>query len=119
MTDSCIFCQIIDGSLASDKVLEDDDFVAIKDAHPKAPVHVLVMPKRHIKSLNEIGQTDDGFCLAMLEFVVRTAGKLDVIDSGYRVITNVGAGGGQIIFHLHWHLIAGKSLGFGQSGREA
>ncbi len=116
MTDNCIFCQIIAGSLASEKVLENDDFLAIKDAHPKAPVHILVMPKRHIRSLNEIGQVDNGFCLNMLEFIVQVAEKLDVVEPGYRVITNVGRGGGQIIFHLHWHLIAGKSLGFGQVG---
>ncbi len=116
MTGNCIFCQIVAGTFSSEKVLENNDFLAIKDAHPKAPVHVLVMPKRHIRSLNEIGETGGAFCLDMLEFVVRTAETLDVVEPGYRVITNVGAGGGQIIFHLHWHLIAGKSLGFGQGG---
>ncbi len=108
----CLFCRIIAGAAPADMVLEDDEFLAIRDKYPKAPVHVLVMPKAHIPSLNEIGEAPGGLSQRMLEFIVRTARELDVLDPGYRVITNVGSGGGQIIFHLHWHLIAGKSLGF-------
>jgi histidine triad (HIT) family protein len=108
----CLFCRIIDGSLPADKVLEDEEFLAIRDKYPKAPVHVLVMPKRHIASLNEIGEAGEGVSQRMLEFVVATARHLKVVEPGYRVITNVGSGGGQVIFHLHWHLIAGKSIGF-------
>lgn len=108
----CIFCQIIAGAIPSGKVLEDDDFLAIRDAFPKAPVHVLVMPKAHLESLNDIGRMTPELCRGMLEFIVHTAEKLAVTGSGYRVITNIGKGGGQEVMHLHWHLIAGKSLGF-------
>ena len=108
----CIFCQIIAGDIPSEKVLEDDEFLAIRDAFPKAPVHVLVMPRTHLPSLNEIAEMSPGLCRGMLEFIVRTAEKLGVDGSGYRVITNIGEGGGQEVMHLHWHLIAGKSLGF-------
>jgi histidine triad (HIT) family protein len=110
--DDCIFCRIIAGEIPSEKVMEDDRFIAIRDAFPKAPVHVLVMPKQHIPSLNEISQLTPESCLGMLEFIVAAAVKLEVADSGYRVITNIGKGGGQEVMHLHWHLIAGKSLGF-------
>ncbi len=108
----CLFCRIIAGTVPSDKVMENDAFLAIKDAFPKAPVHVLAMPKKHIRSLNGIGSESGDFCRNMLEFIVAVAEKLDVIEPGYRVITNVGKGGGQEVFHLHWHVIAGKSLGF-------
>ena len=115
MSDSqdCLFCRIIRGELPADVVLEDEEFIAIRDRYPKAPVHVLVIPRRHIRSLNEIAEAGEGESQRMLEFIVRVARQLGVVDPGYRVIANVGSGGGQVIFHLHWHLIAGKSLGFG------
>lgn len=92
--------------------MENEDFFAIHDKYPKAPVHVLVIPRRHIRWLNDIGDANDSFCRDMLAFMVEVAERLGVKEEGYRVINNVGSGGGQIIFHLHWHLIAGKSLGF-------
>jgi histidine triad (HIT) family protein len=92
--------------------LENKDFIAIRDIYPKAPVHILVIPRRHIDWLNDIGEAENGFCRGMLEFVVAVADKLGVKDTGYRVINNVGSGGGQVIFHLHWHLLAGRSAGF-------
>jgi histidine triad (HIT) family protein len=108
----CLFCRIIDGREDAVTILEDEEFMAIWDRYPKAPVHALVIPRRHMSSLNDIGEADGDFCKRMLEFVVRTAEKLRVRDRGYRVITNVGSGGGQIIFHIHWHLLAGRSVGF-------
>lgn len=93
--------------------MENDEFVAIRDKYPKAPTHVLIIPRRHIDWLNDIRDTNDSFCYDMLNFIVKVAEELGVQNTGYRVINNVGSGGGQVIFHLHWHLIAGKSLGFG------
>lgn len=93
-------------------IREDDDFIAIHDKYPKAPVHALVIPKLHIDWLNDIGEAEDGFCRRMLEFIVQAAADLGVSESGYRVINNVGSGGGQVIFHLHWHILAGRSAGF-------
>lgn len=110
--DNCLFCRIINGEAQADFVLEDEGFIAIRDIYPKAPVHVLVIPRKHIHWLNDIAATEAPFSKAMLEFVVRVAEKLGVKERGYRVINNVGSGGGQVIFHLHWHLLAGKSAGF-------
>lgn len=108
----CIFCRISAGEVPSEKILENDEFYAIRDISPKAPVHVLVIPHKHIRSLNEVGDADEGFGQRLLEFTVAVADRLGVRQSGYRVITNVESGGGQVVFHLHSHLLAGRSVGF-------
>lgn len=110
--EGCLFCRIVAGEVESDTILEDEDFIAISDKYPKAPVHALVIPRRHVTWLNDISEVDADLTQRMLEFVVRTAETLGIVDPGYRVITNVGSGGGQVIFHLHWHLLAGASRGF-------
>lgn len=112
VVDDCLFCRISRGDLPAEVIMEDDDFIAIKDIYPKAPVHVLIIPRQHIKWLNGISEMEPARCQAMLEFIVEVARKLGVDQSGYRVINNVGSGGGQVIFHLHWHLLAGRSAGF-------
>lgn len=115
-TGDCLFCRIAAGEMETETIIEDDEFIAIWDKYPKAPVHALVIPRRHIAWLNDIGDVaaggDEGFSQRMLDFVVRTAEKLEVADTGYRVINNVGSGGGQVIFHLHWHILAGGDRGF-------
>ncbi|GBE57327.1 HIT-like protein [bacterium BMS3Abin01] len=108
----CLFCSIIDGNGLSGSILENEEFVAIWDKYPKAPVHALIIPRLHLESLNDIDSMDGDLCKRMLEFIVATADKLQVKEPGYRVITNVGTGGGQVIFHIHWHLLAGRSVGF-------
>jgi len=108
----CLFCRIVSGDAPAELIIENDDFIAIQDIYPKAPVHALVIPKQHIHWLNDIGQADPALCKGMLEFMVELAERLGVKESGYRVINNVGSGGGQVIFHLHWHLLAGRSAGF-------
>ncbi len=80
-------------------------FVAINDVNPQAPVHVLVLPERHVDSFREIGEFNAGETKRMLEFVAETAEKIGLTD--YRVLVNVGAGGGQTVFHLHWHILGG------------
>lgn len=108
----CLFCRIVRHEAPADRIAENEDFIAIHDIYPKAPVHVLIIPREHIHWLNDIGAAPDGFCRAMLQFIVSVAEKLGVKETGYRVINNVGSGGGQVIFHLHWHLLAGRSIGF-------
>lgn len=108
----CLFCRIVAGEAPAELVLENEDFIAIMDKYPKTPVHALVMPRRHIHWLNDIDVADPALCKGMLEFMVEVADKLGVKERGYRVINNVGSGGGQVIFHLHWHLLAGSSTGF-------
>lgn len=97
--------------IASAVVLEDADFVAFRDLHPKAPQHILVVPREHISSLNELKGMPSGWSDALLEFIVRVADEVGVKESGYRVITNVGVEGGQDIQHLHFHVLGGENLG--------
>lgn len=100
----CLFCKLVrDG----DHVNATDGFVAIRDIRPKAPVHLLVLPKRHIDTFREIGEFPPDEAKRMLDFVAETAAKEGLED--YRVQVNVGPGGGQVIFHLHWHIL-GDSL---------
>lgn len=107
----CIFCRIARGEIPSDTVLEDDVFVAFRDIDPKAPQHVLIVPKEHIGSLNDVGGWRQCEGQALLEFMARLARLLEVDESGYRVLTNVGPDGGQVVSHLHFHLLGGEKLG--------
>ncbi|EAU55971.1 histidine triad nucleotide-binding protein [Mariprofundus ferrooxydans] len=106
----CLFCKIIAGDIPSDKVYEDDDVYAFRDIHPKAPTHVLVIPKQHVATLSDC---DDPALLGLLMNRVRTIAD-DVLNlaAGYRIVINVRAGGGQEVFHLHVHILGGKKLPF-------
>ena len=105
----CLFCQLVrDG----DHVHRADGFVAIRDIAPKAPTHLLVLPERHVETFRDVAEFDADEAKRMLEFVADTARSAGLED--YRVIVNVGPGGGQTVFHLHWHVVGGGSLpGFG------
>jgi histidine triad (HIT) family protein len=109
MTD-CIFCKIIEGKLPARKVYEDDRVVAFWDARPASPIHVLIVPCKHIPTLNDVpdeDQTVDHLC----RVAKKIAKDLGVAESGYRFFINVNRGGGQVIFHLHAHLVAGNDFG--------
>ena len=109
--DDCIFCRIAGGEIPSDIVLEDTDFVAFRDIHPIAPQHVLVVPREHVVSLNELAGREGALGDALLQFIVRVAERVGIKDSGYRALTNVGLDGGQEVQHLHFHVLGGKNLG--------
>ena len=115
--DNCLFCRIINGDVPAEFILEEEEFIAIRDIYPKAPVHVLVIPRQHIHWLNDIGDTSSGFNRSMLAFIVRVAEKLGVTECGYRVIYTVGSGGGEVMFLLQWPRLAGESAGFNIAGR--
>jgi len=105
-----IFSKIINGDLPSDKVFEDDDVIAFKDINPVAPVHILIVPKKEIPDLQSVSVQD----LPIIAHVAKVAQKLaeeNGIVDGYRLLTNNGAGAGQEVFHLHFHLIGGRKLG--------
>lgn len=106
----CIFCKIIRGELPARKVYEDDLTVAFWDAYPTAPIHVLIVPKEHIPTLNDIAEDETLLCHLGL-VAKRIAKDLGVDQSGYRFFINVNRGGGQVILHLHVHLMAGNDLG--------
>jgi histidine triad (HIT) family protein len=101
----CLFCRLgADG----DHVYAADGFVAIRDIDPKAETHLLVLPVRHVDTFREIAEFPDEEAARMLRFVAETAARAELED--YRVIVNVGPGGGQTVFHLHWHVLGGASL---------
>ncbi|UJF35073.1 histidine triad nucleotide-binding protein [Paenibacillus hexagrammi] len=106
----CIFCKIVEGSLPSTKVYEDDRVVAFHDIQPAAPIHILIIPKKHFASLNEAGESDWEVIGQIHKAAQEIAKKLDVADSGYRVVTNCGSNAGQVVHHLHYHLLAGAKL---------
>jgi histidine triad (HIT) family protein len=108
--EECIFCRIVSGELPSTIVHRADGFVAIEDIAPKAPVHLLVIPERHVATFREIGSFEAEEARRMLEFVAATAREAGAED--YRVIVNVGPQAGQTVFHLHWHVLAGSRLPF-------
>jgi histidine triad (HIT) family protein len=105
----CIFCKIIAGTIPSQKVYEDDRIYAFSDIDPKAPVHILLVPKKHVASLDDVGDAD----ASLLGHLQLTAGKLAAerkLDGGYRTVINTGLDGGQTVFHLHVHLLGGRQM---------
>lgn len=105
-----IFKKIIDGDLPADKVYETETILAFKDIYPKAPVHILIIPKKEIKDLQSMKPEDYPILAEIAEAAQKIAKQLGVED-GYRLLTNVGPNAGQEIFHLHFHLLGGKKLG--------
>jgi histidine triad (HIT) family protein len=103
----CIFCSIASGNIPSEAVYQDETVFAFKDIHPKAPVHVLIIPKKHINSLADIKTADLPLAAHMLEVVNQVSRQLG-IGKGYKLVINTGAEGGQAVMHLHMHLLGGK-----------
>jgi len=105
----CLFCKIITGEIPSETVFEDEQLVVFRDINPKAEVHLLVIPRQHIASLEEVTPEQDALLAHMLRVMPQLA-KSQGLEDGFRSIINTGKGGGQIIFHLHMHLLGGKDL---------
>ena len=105
----CLFCKIVKGEIPGDIVYEDDEIIAFKYINPKAEVHLLIIPRKHIASLDEVTPAHDALLAHMMRIIPQLA-KSQGLDDGYRTIINTGKGGGQIIFHLHMHLMGGKNL---------
>ncbi len=108
----CIFCKIAVREIPSEIAYEDDEVIAFKDNHPLAPVHLLVIPKTHLRNLNDVTPEDERLIGHLLGVVRRLASEFGVAESGYRVITNTGTDGGQVVGHLHFHLLGGQALDF-------
>lgn len=107
---SCLFCRIVAGEIPSKKVFEDDKLVAFEDINPQAPMHVLVVPRRHIATLNDLGPGDDPLVGSMLRRAAALARDRGFDARGYRTIFNCNAEAGQTVFHIHLHVLAGRSL---------
>ena len=108
MTD-CIFCKILDGGIPADIVYEDEHCLAVRDINPKAPVHLLVIPRKHVESLDGLGEEDRDLVSHMVLTIPRIA-RQQGLSEGYRTIANTGKGGGQEVFHLHFHILGGGEL---------
>ena len=109
--DDCLFCKIIKGEIPSDKVYEDEEILAFKDINPVAPVHILVIPKKHIDSIAKIEKKDEALIGKIYTVINKIAEQQGVKENGFRVVTNCGKDGVQEVMHLHFHLIAGTKLG--------
>jgi len=107
MKEKCIFCQIVRGEKPAELLHQDDAVVVFKDIHPHAPVHLLVVPRKHIRSINDVTDTDAAILSELILRGKETARDLGIADSGYKLLYNVERGGGQIVFHLHLHLLGG------------
>jgi len=108
----CLFCKIIAGEIPSTCVYEDDYVFAFRDITPRAPVHVLVVPKEHIASAAEITESNSHHVARCFEAIAKIAEK-EGLDNGFRVVSNIGSDGGQTVYHLHYHIIGGKPLSLG------
>ncbi|PYI51768.1 histidine triad nucleotide-binding protein [Paenibacillus flagellatus] len=107
----CIFCKIVNGDIPSQKVFENDRVLAFRDIQPAAPTHVLVIPKKHIASMNEAQDEDAELLGELLLTAKKVAAELGIAESGYRLVNNVGPNGGQVVYHIHVHILGGEKLG--------
>jgi histidine triad (HIT) family protein len=117
--DDCLFCRIIAGSVPSTAVLETEHCYAFRDINPAAPVHVLVVPREHLGSVEDVGSNRAGLLGDLFDAIKAVAAKEGIAESGYRVVTNIGADAGQLVPHLHFHVLGGRSLRWPPKGSEA
>lgn len=109
--EDCIFCKIIKGEIPSEKVWEDDEILAFKDINPAAPIHILVIPKKHIPTLMDIKEEDNELISKIMQTIKIIAKEQGVSENGFRIIANCGPDSGQEVMHIHFHLLAGKKMG--------
>ena len=106
----CVFCNIASGKIPSEFVYQDEQLVAFPDLHPKAPTHVLIIPRKHIQSLNHLSDDEMPLITHMIRAAQQIAREKGIYENGYRIIINTGKEGGQVIQHLHMHLLGGRQL---------
>ncbi len=107
MDTDCIFCRIVQGDLPADVLFQTDRLMVFKDINPHAPVHLLIVPNKHIRSINDLAEDDRSIIDELIYTARRMAKEIGVDRSGYKLLFNVERGGGQVIFHLHLHLLGG------------
>ena len=106
----CLFCKIVNGEIPSTKVYEEETVYAFKDINPVAPVHVLIIPKQHLSSINDVNAENSAVIAHIYEVAAKLAKEFGISENGYRMVSNCGADAGQTVFHLHFHLLGGKKL---------
>ena len=107
----CIFCKIINKEIPSNVVYEDEEILAFKDIAPQAPIHIVVIPKKHIEKITQINKEDEKIIGRIYSVINKIAEEQGIADEGFRVIINCGENGGQEVKHIHFHLLGGKKLG--------
>jgi histidine triad (HIT) family protein len=107
---SCLFCRIIAGEIPASKVYEDDHLLAFNDINPQAPMHVLIVPKAHVATLNDLSPEHDGLVGEMVRRAAALAAERGYAESGFRTVFNCNAAAGQTVFHVHLHVLAGRSF---------
>jgi histidine triad (HIT) family protein len=107
---NCIFCQIIAGTIPGEKVFENEHVVALRDINPQAPAHLLVVPRRHIATLNDLQPQDGELMGEMMLVATQLAGQQNLAERGYRLVINCNRDGGQSIYHIHLHLLGGRYM---------
>jgi len=108
--EDCLFCKIINKQIKSEFVYEDDDLVCIKDIHPQAPIHLLIISKKHISTVLDISEEDEKLIGKIVRIATKISKQFNIDESGFRLIFNCKKDGGQTIYHIHLHLIGGKRL---------
>ena len=106
----CLFCQIVKGAIPADKLYEDEHAFVFNDINPQAKVHMLVIPKRHVVSLDDTKETDAALLGHLMVVCANMARQREIAGGGYRVVTNTGRGAGQSVFHLHFHVMGGRTF---------
>ena len=110
--DNCLFCEIVAGTIPAERLYEDELVLAIRDINPQAPVHLLLMPKRHLASVLDLAEAEGPLIRQMIRVTAQLAQREGVAERGFRLLTNVGRDGGQAIPHLHFHLLGGRPMGW-------
>ena len=108
----CLFCKIVSGDIPGAIVYKDDRVVAFKDINPQAPMHVLIVPRRHIATLNDLTEEDDGLIGEMIRRAASLAKEQGHAEGGYRTVLNCNEGAGQSVFHIHLHVLGGRRMGW-------
>ena len=106
----CLFCKIVEKKIPADIVYESEDIIAFKDIEPKAPIHCLIIPKKHISTINDIDGSNSNIIGLVYEAAAQLARTLNVDKDGYRVVMNCNSNGGQTVYHIHLHFLAGRQL---------
>ena len=112
MSDNCIFCKIAKGEIPSQKVYEDESVFAFRDINPQAPVHIVIIPKKHIKDLKSLSDGDDKLLGHIQAAASEIAAQFPEMKNGFRVVNNCGSDAGQTVFHIHYHLLGGRTFGW-------
>lgn len=107
---NCLFCNIVKGEIPATVVFEDTDILAFRDINPQAPTHILLVPKKHIATVNDAGMQDKGLLGAMILGAKKVAAAEGLSEDGYRLVFNINSGGGQEVYHIHLHLMGGRQM---------